>query len=60
MLLILVTVARSVELKHKPLVTSAVANETSKLFHKAGEMVTYDINFILNPDVTVELSTLAT
>ncbi|XP_065058882.1 BRO1 domain-containing protein BROX-like [Rhopilema esculentum] len=31
-----VTVARSVELKHKPTITSAVANETSKLFDKAG------------------------
>eukprot|EP00112_Aurelia_sp_Birch-Aquarium-sp1_P008056 Seg1882.8 transcript_id=Seg1882.8/GoldUCD/mRNA.D3Y31 product="BRO1 domain-containing protein BROX" protein_id=Seg1882.8/GoldUCD/D3Y31 len=30
-----VTVARSVEMKHKPLITSAVAHETSKLFDKA-------------------------
>ena len=31
-----VTVARSVEMKHKPLITSAVAHETAKLFEKAG------------------------
>ena len=31
------TVARSVEMKHKPLITSAVAHETSKLFDKAGK-----------------------
>jgi len=30
-----VTVARSVEMKHKPLITSAVAHETAKLFEKA-------------------------
>eukprot|EP00794_Sanderia_malayensis_P020265 gene20265-22251_t len=40
-----VTVARCVELKHKPLVTSAVAHETSKLFDKAD-------NFLKSVDQT--------
>ena len=50
---ILVTVARAVELKHKPTVITAVALGTSNLFQKAGklkykEIVILFINLCIN------------
>ena len=49
---ILVTVARAVELKHKPTVITAVALGTSNLFEKAGIMKLF--NSVIHPKLFQE------
>ncbi|VDP60010.1 unnamed protein product [Schistosoma mattheei] len=55
-----VTVARAIELKHKPYLVAGLANETAKLYEKCGKLpVIFKIKFLMNTSYLVDFRNVA-